>query len=127
MNTYEDYILKEECYQVIGCCMNVHNELGCGFLEPVYQEALSIELGLKNIPFEKEKELEIIYKGHVLMKKYFADFVCYNKLIVELKAVKELAKEHTSQLLNYLHATGNRVGLLINFGSAKLEFKRVII
>lgn len=123
----EEFYLKDECYNVIGCCMTVHSELGSGFLEPVYQEALSIELDFKNIPFEKEKKLEIVYKGHVLMKKYFADFVCYDKLIVELKAVKELAKEHTSQLLNYLHATGNRVGLLINFGSAKLEFKRVII
>jgi GxxExxY protein len=123
----EEFYLKEECYNVIGCCMAVHSELGSGFLEPVYQEALCIEFYLKKLPFEKEKELEINYKGHILTKKYFADFVCYDTLIVELKAVKELAKEHTAQLLNYLHATGNRVGLLINFGSDKLEFKRVII
>jgi GxxExxY protein len=123
----EEFLLKEECYEVIGSCMSVHSELGPGFLEPVYQEALSIELLMKHIPFEKEKELEINYKGHILTKKYFADFMCYDTLIVELKAVKELAKEHTAQLLNYLHATGNRVGLLINFGAPKLEFKRIII
>jgi GxxExxY protein len=123
----EDIYLKEECFNIIGCAMAVHNVLGCGFLEAVYQEALAIELGLNEIPFEKEKELEIDYKGYVLNKKYYADFVCYDEIIVELKAVSELAKEHTAQLLNYLHASDCSVGLLINFGSPKLEFKRLIV
>ena len=74
----DEFYLKEECYKVIGCCMTVHSELGNGFLEPVYQEALSIELLMKKIPFDKEKELNINYKGHILTKKYFADFVCYD-------------------------------------------------
>ena len=123
----EDIYLKEECFNVIGCAMAVHNVLGCGFLEAVYQEAMAIELDLNEIPFEKEKELEIDYKGYVLNKKYYADFFCYDEIIVELKAVSELAKEHTAQLLNYLHASDCSVGLLINFGSPKLEFKRLIV
>jgi len=123
----EEYILKDECYKIIGCCMNVHNELGRGFLEPVYQKAWGYEFGHRHIPFEKEKLLEITYKGIVMDKKYIADFVCYGKLIVELKALKELTKEHTAQVLNYLKATGFRIGLLINFGTSKLQYKRIIL
>lgn len=122
-----DYPLKEECYQVIGCAMTVHNELGCGFLEAVYQEALGLELTERRIPFEKEKRLDVIYKGRLLNKKYIADFICYEQLIVELKAMDELLPEHTAQVLNYLKATGLRVGLLINFGTTKLQYKRVIL
>ena len=123
----DDIYLKVECFNIIGCCMTVHNVLGCGFLEAVYHEALVIEFGLKDLPFEKEKGLEIDYKGYTLNKKYFADFVCYDEIIVEIKAVNELTKEHTAQLLNYLHASNCSVGLLINFGSTKLEFKRLIV
>jgi len=123
----EIYLLKEECYNVIGCCMEVHNELGCGFLEPVYQEALSLEFTQQKIPFEKEKILDVSYKGNLLSKKYIADFLCYNELIVELKAVDKLAPEHTGQVLNYLKATGLKIGLLVNFGTTKLQYKRVIL
>ncbi len=122
----ELYPLKEECYNVIGCCMDVHNELGCGFLESVYQEALAIEFARKNIPYEKEKILDVTYKGQLLGKKFIADFICYNELIVELNTVDNFSNEHIAQVLNYLKATGCRVGLIVNFGRTKLQYKRLI-
>jgi len=122
-----DYPLKNECYQIIGACMNVQNELGCGFLEAVYQEALSIEFNHNNIPFQKEKPLNIYYKERLLTKKYVADYICFDQIIVELKAMDSLAPEHTAQVLNYLKATGLKVGLLVNFGTPKLQYKRVIL
>lgn len=123
----EEYPFKEECFQIIGCCMEVHKTLGPGFLEPVYQEALTIELIEANIPFIKEKMLEVRYKERLLNKKYVADFVCFDEIIVELKAVESLCPEHIAQVLNYLKATGKKLGLLINFGSASLQYKRVIL
>ncbi|BAX78625.1 GxxExxY protein [Labilibaculum antarcticum] len=123
----QDYILKKECYKIIGSCMEVHSELGCGFLEAVYQEALEIELVEKEIDFEREVELGIVYKGNQLDKKYYADFLCFDEVIVELKAVKTLDDIHTAQVLNYLKATGKRVGLLINFGATSLQYKRFIL
>lgn len=96
----EVYPLKHECYNIIGCCMEVHRVLGSGLLEAVYQEALSIELGNKNIPFAQEVELQIDYKGEILTKKYKADLICYDEVIVELKAVKELDDVHYAQLIN---------------------------
>jgi GxxExxY protein len=96
--------------------MRVYNVLGSGFLEAVYQEALELELDRRNIPYEKEKELEIYYDGIKLGKKYIADFVCYDKIILELKAVKELDDSHRSQLYNNLKVTGFKLGFLINFG-----------
>ncbi|MGO9482316.1 MAG: GxxExxY protein [Candidatus Kryptoniota bacterium] len=122
----KDLIYKEESYQIIGACMEVHKELGPGFLEPVYQEALSYELGSRNIPFEKEKALKIGYKGKVLEKTYIADFVCFDKIILELKALKELLPEHESQVLNYLKATAYRLGLLVNFGCRSLTYRRLV-
>jgi len=123
----EEFLLKDECYQIIGACMNVHNELGCGFLEAVYQEALSYEFLDQGIYFEYEKELEIYYKDYLLSKKYQADFLCLNEIIVELKALDAIAPEHTAQVLNYLKATGKRVGLIVNFGTTKLQYKRIIL
>ena len=120
-------LYKQEHYDIIGACMEVHNNLGCGFLEPIYQEALSIELEERKIPFKREKKLEIIYKGKPLTKYYIADYVCYNKIIVELKEVGELCKEHTCQVLNYLNATGYQLGILVNFGAASLETKRIVL
>jgi len=119
-------IYKEESYKIIGVCMEVHKELGFGFLEPVYQEALTYEFSKQNIPFEKEKLLKIRYKGKKLEKTYVADFVCYDKIIVELKAVSKLTSEHDAQLLNYLKATGIKLGILVNFGSKSLEYKRLV-
>ena len=119
-------IYKEESYQIIGACMEVHKTLGCGFLEPVYQEALSIEFQKQNIPFEKEKILSIIYKDIELEKKYIADFVCFSKIIVELKALSALTSEHESQVLNYLKATGFKLSILVNFGEESLKYKRIV-
>jgi len=96
-------VYKEESYKIIGACMEVHKTLGCGFLEPVYQEALSIELGKQHIPYEKEKVFSIVYKDVELEKKYVADFVCFGKIILETKAVKELCDNHRAQIINYLH------------------------
>ena len=106
--------------------MTVHNELGCGFLEAVYQEALELEFQYRNIPYQREAQLDIYYKKQLLKKHYQADFICYDKIIVELKALSALTSEHESQLLNYLKATGLRVGLLINFGKKSLEYKRMV-
>lgn len=106
--------------------MEVHKELGSGFLELVYHEALAIELDTKFIPYEHEKELKISYKGIELEKRYFADFICYDDIILEIKAVNELSNVHVSQVLNYLKATNIKLGLLINFGSKSLEYKRIV-
>lgn len=118
-------LFKEESYKIIGAAMEVHRLLGCGFVEPVYQEALEKEFVLKGIPYEREKELTISYKGTPLTKTFKADFVCYGKIILELKAVKEFADEHHAQIYNYLRASGHDLGLLINFGGASIEFERV--
>ncbi len=121
-----DFLYKNETYALIGVAMEVHNELGSGFLEPVYQEAYEIELIRQNIPFEREKVLSIYYKNEKLKKEYSADFFCFDKIVVELKALSELNSVHESQLLNYLTATKTKVGLLINFGAKSLQHKRMI-
>ena len=111
--------------RIIGACYTVHSKLGCGFLEKVYQEALSIELAEMGIPFEREKPLPIYYKGKLLNCHYYADFVVDGKVILELKAVTEMSTVHQAQIINYLKATGIKVGLLINFGTTKLQHKRL--
>jgi len=121
-----DFLYKDETYLIIGAAMEVHNELGPGFLEAVYQEAFEIEINRQNIPYEREKTLNIFYKSEKLKKEYFADFFCFDKIIVELKALNELNSEHEAQLLNYLFATKTKVGLLINFGSKSLQYKRMV-
>ena len=122
-----ELILADLTYKIIGACMEVHSQLGCGFLEPVYQEALALEFKERNIAFEKEKLLKIYYKGNMLSKKYVADFICFDKIIVELKALSKLTSDHEAQLLNYLKSTGFELGLLVNFGTRKLEYKRMIL
>ena len=119
-------LYKKESYNIIGACLEVHKRLGFGFLEAVYQEALSIEFELSGIPFEREKLLKIIYRDHILQKEYLADFVCHSKIILELKPVQYLEDSHSSQLFNYLKATECQLGLLVNFGSKSLEYKRII-
>ena len=121
------FLYKDECYRIIGACMAVHRELGHGFLEPVYQETLAIELDYQGIPFVREQELNIKYRGIELNKIYKADFVCYNGIIVELKAISELSNDHIAQLINYLKATNLKVGLLINFGTSSLQHKRLVL
>lgn len=122
----QNLLFKEETYKLIGICMTVHKELGCGFLEAVYAEALEIELKEKGIPFKREVALYINYKGQPLNKTYVADFICYDKIIVELKAVNYLEGIHEAQVLNYLKATGFKLGILINFGEQSLRYKRIV-
>ena len=119
-------IEKEELTgKIINACMELHNELGNGFLEPVYQEALEEEFKIQGIPYVREKLLPVMYKGKQLKKEYYADFVCYDDIIVELKAVSVLSKPHKAQVLNYLNAANKEIGLLINFGETKLKWERI--
>ena len=120
------FLYKNETYSIIGAAMEVHKILGAGFLEAVYQEALEKEFILRNIPYEREKKLIIWYKGQELSKYYVADFICFDHIIVEIKALTALNNEHLSQVINYLKTTNNEIGLLINFGQESLEYKRVI-
>ena len=123
-----ELVYRDEVYQIVGACFEVYNEKGCGFVEAVYQECFEIELALRNIPFQAQPELQLEYKKRVLSQKYRPDVVCYGKIIVELKAVSELVDEHRAQVLNYLNATGHRVGLLVNFGHhPKLEWERFVL
>lgn len=115
----------EKTGKIINACMEVHNELGNGFLEPVYQEALEEEFKIQNIPYEREKLLSVFYKGKKLNKEYFADFLCYGNIIVELKSVNSLSKPHKAQVLNYLNAANLDVGLLVNFGDISLKWERI--
>ena len=124
----KDIIYKEECFRIVGACFEVYNSMGCGFLEPVYQECLKIEFEDQGIPFEEQKELKISYKKRKLRRTYRADLVCFGKIIVELKTVSDLIDEHRAQLLNYLNATGMKLGLLVNFGYyPKLEYERIVL
>jgi len=113
-------------FAIIGAAMEVHRHLGCGFTEPVYQDALEIEFRLRGIPFKREDELRIIYKEEELNSKYKPDFICFGEVIVELKALTTLSGTEEMQVLNYLKATGFKVGLLMNFGNPSLEFERYI-
>ena len=119
-------LFEKESFDLIGVGMAVHRELANGYLEAVYQEAFAIELEERGIPFEREKQLRIQYRGHVLDKCYYADFVCHGKIVVELKAVPRLSSEHSAQVLNYLKATGSRLGFLFNFGAPSFQYKRLI-
>lgn len=121
-----DLIYKDEFYKIVGCAMEVHRELGSGFLEAVYQEALILEFNNQGIPHRSQQEIDIYYKEKLLNKKYISDFLCYNEIIVELKTVEKLKSEHYAQVLNYLKATKCTLGILINFGSSSLEYKRII-
>jgi GxxExxY protein len=116
-----------QTYAVIGAAMEVHRELGHGFLEGVYQAALAVELTGRSIPFRREAVVSVRYKGGVLECGYRADFICYDEIIVELKAIKGLSRIEQAQLLNYLKATGMRRGLLLNFGGPSLEYKRLVL
>lgn len=116
-STKGNVILKEESYAIQGAIFEVYREMGCGFLESVYQECLEKEFRFRHVPFEAQKELVLSYKGELLIQTYKPDFICYGKIVVELKAVKEIAPEHKAQLLNYLKATGLELGLLVNFGA----------
>ena len=116
----------EKTYKIIGAAIEVHKELGCGFLEAVYQEALGKEFADQGMPFKPQPIIQIAYKGKPLDKTYQPDFVCFNEIIVEIKALAKLTGIEEAQLINYLKATGLKVGLLLNFGSKSLEHKRFV-
>jgi GxxExxY protein len=114
-------------YSIIGAAMEVHRQLGCGFLEPVYQQSLAIEFAARSIPFRRELELPIDYKGQRLSVKYSPDFICFDAVIVELKALARLSGTEEAQVINYLKITGHEVGLLLNFGARSLEHRRFVL
>jgi GxxExxY protein len=121
-------LYADESYELVGACFEVYNRMGCGFLEVVYQECLEIELEHCNIPFVPHKELRLEYRERELKQHYIPDFVCYDKIIIEIKAVSRLTDEHVGQVLNYLYATGMKLGLLVNFGHyPKLEYDRLVL
>ncbi|MBE9475339.1 MAG: GxxExxY protein [Chloroflexi bacterium] len=121
-----ELILKDEVFAIVGAAMEVHNVLGCGFLEPVYQEALEIELSKRKMPYTPQKKLPIYYKGHRLKRAYVPDYIAFEKIVIEIKAVSTLSSLEESQLLNYLKASNLQVGLLLNFGAESLQWKRMV-
>ncbi len=124
----DDLLYRDECYRIIGACMAVHQEKGNGFVEPVYQDALEIELELAGIPFDAQRNYQISYRGRPLKHTYTPDLLCFDQIIVELKAAKALTDEHCAQVLNYLKVTGLQLGLLVNFGSyPRLEWERIVL
>ena len=120
-------LYKDESYSIIGCCIEVYNILGRGFLEVVYKDALEFEFRTNNIPYTREKVFEIEYKGRILPRKYQADFILYDKIILEVKHYKILSNDNLTQTLNYLKVSGLKLGILANFGESSFNSKRVII
>ena len=122
----ENLIFKNECYQIVGCCMNVHNKLGKGFKEVVYKDALEIELKEKQIIYEREKPFNITYNGIILAHKFISGFFIFETIILELKAAFQIHPDNFRQTLNYLKASQVKLGIIINFGEDQLKFQRVI-
>ena len=123
----EELIYKDESYTIIGACFAVDKDKGCGFLEPVYHECLEIELEFQRIPFLSKRPQTLQYRGRTLVQTFSPDFICYNKIVLEIKAVSEFIDEHRAQLLNYLSATGCGLGLLVNFGHyPRVEHERLL-
>ena len=121
-----DILFKEESYKIIGLCMDVHKQLGAGFLESVYSEALELEFQKNNIPYEKEKKLQVYYNDQPLKKYFRADFICYDSIVLELKETKYSVEADIRQTLNNIKATNFKLGILINFGTPSLTYKRVV-
>jgi GxxExxY protein len=120
-----EILFREESYQIMGACFEVYSETGCGFLEAVYQECLAVEMAERKIPFVAQPRLQLTYKGRPLSQTYQPDFLCFDRVVVEIKAMKALADEHRAQIINYLKATDKQLGLLVNFGHyPKLESER---
>lgn len=120
-------IFKEESYQIIGKCMEVHNNLGAGFLEIVYKDALEYEFRKENIPYEREKMYDVNYKGIILPHKFYTDFVVYGNIILEIKGVAGITDEFVAQAINYLKVSKNQLALIVNFGELKLNYKRIVL
>ncbi|TRW89736.1 GxxExxY protein [Candidatus Methylobacter oryzae] len=124
----EDICYREECYQIQGAVFDVYREMGCGFLEAVYQECLGKEVSKRKIPFIEHQELKLFYKGEMLRQTYIPDFICHDSIIVEIKALSTITGVHKAQVLNYLKATGMRLGLLVNFGChPKATVERIVL
>ncbi len=123
-----ELIHQDETYRILGACFEVYKDKGCGFLEAVFQECLEIEFEARAIPARPQVQLHLAYKGRPLRQRYIADFICFDKVLVEIKAVSKLTDEHRAQVQNYLHATGLKVGLLVNFGHfPKVEHERFVL
>ena len=123
-----EIIYKDESYAIVGACFAVYEDKGCGFHEPLYQECMEIELEHRGIPFDAQRQVRLTYRDRELKQRFVPDIVCYDKIVVELKAVSELTDEHEAQVLNYLNATGMKLGLLVNFGHyPKLECRRIVL
>ena len=120
-------IFPHESYNIIGAAMKVHSALGCGFTEKVYQDALAVEFSISSIPFQREVELHVVYNDVELPTTFIPDFICYDKIIVELKAVRELDDMHRSQAYNYAKVSGYQLALLINFGEPSLKYERLVV
>ena len=124
----DELLFREETYRIIGACMAVHKDKGNGFAEPVYQDALEIEFELNGLTFDSQRNYQIHYRGRPLKHTYTPDLLCFDRIIVELKAAKALTDEHRAQLMNYLKVTGLQLGLLVNFGSyPRLEWERIVL
>jgi GxxExxY protein len=123
-----EIIYKDESYRIMGACFEVYKEVGCGFVEPVYQECLELELAIQGVPFVAQAALRLTYKGQRLKRKYTPDFILFEKIVLEIKAVQELADKHRAQVDNYFKATGYRLGLLVNFGHyPQVEYERIVV
>lgn len=128
MNTNQDILYKEESFAIIGAGFTVYNDKGYGFLEPVYQECMGIELAFQEIPAEAQKKIDLFYRDQKSEHFYQPDFICFGKIVVELKAVDKIMDAHRSQVINYLNATGLKLGLIINFGHHPgLEYERIVL
>ena len=123
----DNVIFPQESYAIIGAAMKVHSTLGCGFTEKVYQDALAVEFNKNKIPFQKEVELHVVYDDIELPSAFIPDFICYDKIIVELKAVRELDDMHRSQAYNYAKVSGYQLALLVNFGEPSLTYERLVV
>ena len=121
-----ELVFKEESYAIVGAAMSVHSALGPGFVEKVYQEALAIEFEKRGIPFEREKRFQVIYDGNTLSRDFYVDFVCYGRIVVELKATASLAPVFVQQVASYLRAGNFELGYLLNFGESQLVYKRIL-
>ncbi|MEM7673280.1 MAG: GxxExxY protein [Verrucomicrobiota bacterium] len=121
-----ELIFKDEVYQIVGAAMEVSSSMGCGFLEAVYQEALGIEFSIRKIPFTPHPRIQLRYKGRMLQKEYIPDFLCFGEIIIEIKSMKSLTTNEDAQILNYLKGTEKSLGVLLNFGPTRIEWKRLV-
>jgi len=122
-----DILYKEESYNIIGKCMEVHNNLGAGFLEVVYKDALELEFSDNLIPYDREQKYEVNYKGTILPHKFYADFVVFDNIILEIKAIKSISDESVAQAINYLKVSNNKLALIVNFGEHRLNYRRIVL